>query len=92
MEVTEGKVSEEQGEFRKGKGCVDQIFAMKMIVEEYLRKGESVYAAFMDLEKAYDITDRKALWDVLKIYGVRGRLLERIKAFYEEASACVKVD
>ncbi len=25
MEVTEGKVSEEQGGFRKGRGCVDQI-------------------------------------------------------------------
>ncbi len=29
MEVTEGKVSEKQGGFRKGRGCVDQIFAMK---------------------------------------------------------------
>ena len=26
MEVTEGKVSEEQGRFRKEKGCVDQIY------------------------------------------------------------------
>ncbi len=34
IEVTEWKVSEEQGGFRKGKGCVDQIFAMKMLVEE----------------------------------------------------------
>ncbi len=34
MEVTEGKVSKEQRGFRKGKGCVDQIFAMKMLVEE----------------------------------------------------------
>ncbi len=25
MEVSEGKVNEEQGEFRKVKGCVDQI-------------------------------------------------------------------
>ncbi len=36
MEVTEGKVSEEQGGFRKG--CIDQIFAMKRLVEEYLGK------------------------------------------------------
>ncbi len=33
------KVSEELGGFRKGKGCVDQIFVLKMVVEEYLRKG-----------------------------------------------------
>ena len=43
MEVTEGKVSEEQGRCRKGKGCVDQIFITKMMVEEYLRKDEKVF-------------------------------------------------
>ncbi len=35
MEVTEGTVSKEQGGFRKGRGCVDQIFAVKMLVKEY---------------------------------------------------------
>ena len=34
MEVTEGKVSEEQRGFRKGRGCVDQIFTIRMMVEE----------------------------------------------------------
>ncbi len=29
----------------------------------------------MDLEKAYDRVDWLALWDVLKIYGVGGKLL-----------------
>ncbi len=48
MEVTKGKVSEEQGGFRKGRGCVDQIFAMKRLVEEYLGKDKKLYAAFMD--------------------------------------------
>ena len=36
LEVTEGKVSKEQGGFRNGKGCVDQIFAIKIMVVEYL--------------------------------------------------------
>ncbi len=35
MEVTAGKVSEEQEGFRKRRGCVDQIFTMKRLVEEY---------------------------------------------------------
>ncbi len=39
MEVTEGKLSEEQGGFRKGRECVNQIFTMKRLVEEYLGKG-----------------------------------------------------
>ncbi len=75
-----------------GRGCVDQIFAMKMLVEEYLGKDKKLYAAFMDLQKAYDRVDREALWSVLKIYGVGGQLLKGIQAFYREAKACVRVE
>ncbi len=92
MQVTEKKVNDEQHGFRKGKSCADKIFAVRMLVEEYLGKDRKLYAAIMDLEKAYDRIDRKALWDVLKIYGVGGQLMEGIKAFYREANACVKVD
>ncbi len=49
MKVTEGKVSEEQGSFKKGRGVVDQIFTMKRLVEEYLGRGKKLYATFMDL-------------------------------------------
>ncbi len=45
----------------------------------------------MDLEKAYDRVDWLALWDLLKIYGVGGKVLSAIKSFYEEASAYVKI-
>ncbi len=41
MEVTEGKVGKEQGGFKKGRGCVDQIFTIKRLVEEYLGKIKS---------------------------------------------------
>ena len=46
-------------------GCVDQISAFKMIVEEYLGKGRKLYSASMDLEKGYDRIDREALCYVL---------------------------
>ncbi len=46
--------------FRKGKGCVDQIFVVRQLCEKYLAKGK-VFWAFMDLEKAYDRTDREGL-------------------------------
>ena len=54
-------------------------------------KDKKLYAAFIDLEKAYDRVDRKALWSVLRIYGVGGQLLKGIQAFYREANACVRV-
>ncbi len=91
QQLTEEKIGEEQGGFRKGRGCVDQIFCFRMVVEKILTKGKKLYAAFMDLEKAYDRVDWPALWDVLKIYGVGEKLLRAVKSFYEEASACVKI-
>ncbi len=46
----------------------DQIFAMKRLVEEYLGKDKKLYAAFMDLKKAYHKVDREAPWSVLKTW------------------------
>ncbi len=57
----------------------------------HLGKDKKLYAAFMDLEKAYDRVAREALWSVLRIYGVGGQLLKGIQAFYKEANACVRV-
>ncbi len=85
--LTEEKIIEEQGGFRKGRGCVDQIFAMKRLLEEHLRKDKKLYAAFMDLEKAYNRVDREALWSVMKIYGVGGQPLKEIQAFYRSMKA-----
>ncbi len=38
MKVTDKSVGDEQGGFRKDRGCVDQIFAVKILVEKYLEK------------------------------------------------------
>ncbi len=71
---------------RGGRGSIHQIFAVKILVEKYLEKDRKLFAAFMDLEKAYDRVDRKGLWDTLRVYGVGGKLSEGIKSFYENAS------
>ena len=44
---------DEQWVYRRGKGCVDQIFVIQMLVEEYLEKGKKLHVAFMNLDKAY---------------------------------------
>ncbi len=46
----------------------------------------------MNVEKAYDRVYRKGLWDIVRMYGVGGKLLEGMKSFYENASASVQVN
>ena len=43
---------------------------------------------FMDLEMAYDSINRKALWQVLRMYDVGGKLLSGIKSMYVNSLAC----
>ena len=68
-------ILEVQSGFRRGRGCTDQIFIVRQTCEKYLGKGKDVYFAFLDLEKAYDRVDRDAVWNVLRLYGIGGRLL-----------------
>ena len=88
---TESQLMDVQGGFRDGRGCVDQVFALKAVCEKYLEVNKSVYLAFMDLEKAYDKVDRCALWNVLRMYGVEGKLMKAVKSFYEGSEACVRI-
>ncbi len=59
-------------------------------MEKYLETDRKLFAAFMDLEMAYDRVDRRSLWDALRddVYGVGGQWFEGIGSFYENASAC----
>ena len=45
----------------------------------------------MDLEKAYHRDNREALWQVLRMYDVGGKLLNGIKSMYVNSLACVRV-
>ncbi len=52
MQVTEKKVSDEQGGFRKGKSCMDQIFVNKKLVEEYLGQDREVVCSLYGLRES----------------------------------------
>ena len=54
-------MDDEQGGFRAGRGCIDQIFTLKKIGEKALEKKCRVYVGSMDLEKVYDRVNREVL-------------------------------
>ena len=47
---TECAIGEEQCGFRQGRGCMDQVFAVRQVCEKYLANRKDVFWAFMDLE------------------------------------------
>ena len=86
---TANVVAEVQSGFRRGRVCTDQIFIVRQICEKYLGKDKDMYFAFLDLEKKNDRVDRDAMWNVLRLYGIGGRLLRGVKSLYVDSKACV---
>jgi len=89
--ITERKVLEEQGAFRRGRSCVDQLFIVRQLGEKIIEKNRRMLMVCVDLEKAYDRVDRELLWKVLRTYGVNGALMRAVKSLYENSKACVIV-
>ena len=50
-----------------------------------------MYFAFLDLEKVHDRVDRDVTWNVLRSYGIGGRLLQGVKSLYAVSKARVRV-
>ena len=40
---------------------------------------------------AYDTIDRHGMWQMLRVYGVGGKLLKAVQDFYIDSSVCVRV-
>ena len=67
---------------------MDQVFAVRQVCEKYLANWKYVFWPFMDLEKAYDSIDRHGMWQMLRVYGVRGKLMKAVQSFYVYDRAC----
>ena len=78
---TECAIGEEHSGFRQSRGCMDQVFSVRQVCEKYLANGKDVFWAFMDLEKAYDTIDLHGMWQMLRVYGVGGKLLKAVQSF-----------
>ena len=87
--MTESFIDDEQEGFRAGSECVDHIFTVKEIVEKGQENKCRVYMGFMDLEKAYDKVNREALWLVLRMYDVGGKLLNSMKGMNVKSILCL---
>jgi hypothetical protein len=89
--VREATSREEQCGFRPGRGCIDQIFAVKQVLEERIRCGKKTIPVFIDFKNAFDSVHRDSLWKALLTIGVPEKMVKIVKAFYDESPCRVKV-
>ena len=85
----EEKLREEQAGFRRERGCTDQIFALRNIIEQCSEWQRKLYVNFVDFEKAFDSIHRDSLWKILRHYGIPTKVVNVIKSYYKNFSCSV---
>ena len=84
-------VAEEQGGFRRGRGCRDQSLTLTLLGQIKAMTRRGMFAGFIDFRKAYDRVDREKLWGCLESMGLGGHVSAFLKAVYTGTSSEVKV-
>ena len=79
-------LNDAQAGFRKGHSTTDHMFTLYAAIEKHLLKSTTLYVSFIDFKKTYDTLYRDILWMVLYRYGVRGKMLQKIRGTVQ---ACV---
>ena len=87
-----GLLPEEQCGFRPDRSTTDIMFVVCRLQEIRRKAGVSLFMSFIDLQKAYDTTDRTFLWQVLTRIGVPLQMIAVIQQFDDGTRACVRPD
>ena len=83
------KLRQNQAGFRPQRSCIDQIAALRIIVEQSVEWNSPLYMVFIDFMKAFDSLDREVMWELLKHYGVPQKLINIILALYDNCQCSV---
>ena len=83
--------NKEQAGFRELMGCLLQIFVIYLLMELATSRGDELFVAFMDYEKAFDYLNRKRLMEKLGEQGAGNRFIQAIHNMYQTTAYIPKV-
>lgn len=92
MQTTVDRVlRENQAGFRRNRGCIDQIFTLRILIEKCLEFQLPGVATFVDFKAAFNSVHRPALWRIMGEYGIPKKIINIVKSTYSGSMARVKV-
>ena len=81
--ILDDVVSESQCGFRKQRGTVDMVFAIRQLQEKCVEQHQDLHLLFIDLTKAFDTVNRAELWAILSKLGCPPRFVQIIRSFHD---------
>ena len=83
---------EEQCSFRKSRGCADQLFALRQIIEKSMAFQLDISFCFIDFRAAFDSVDREQMYQIMKHYGLPQKVINIIRNSYDGFKCRVKTE
>ena len=82
----------EQIGFRSGASTLDHALLLSHLVEKYsIHHKSSLFAAFVDLQGAFDSVNRSLLWDKLSQWGIDPRLLFLLRRLHSSNTCQIRL-
>lgn len=86
------QISTQQFGFRARSGTENALIEMINDIKMSLDKGNITTGVFLDLSKAFDTIEHKILFAKLEKMGVRGKMLNIFRSYFQERKQAVKVN
>ena len=83
---------ESQCGFRRGRGCRDAVFAVRLLLKKRKEHQQGTWAMFVDLVKAFDTANRVFFWEVLLRFGCPDSFVDRLRVTHKNAIIVIKKD
>ena len=90
--VVDGILRDEQAGFRKGRGCNDQIFVVRHLMQQANEMKVPLSLCFVDFEKAFDSISRRTMGKIMRHYGIPEEFVRVILNMHDGTSCKVMVD
>ena len=78
--------------FRRARPTIDMLSSLRQLQEKCREQQVSLYIAFIDRTKAFDLVSRSGLFQLLEKIGCPPKLLSMITAFHSNMRSTVRYD